>query len=771
MCVDALSNSGYYNQEGVRQTFRNKRINLDLYNGITHRQDIEAFCNPNGLDADYIPVKMQHYPIMTPRLDLLIGEEIKRKFEWTAMVTNPEAISLKETEKLAEARQKLQALLQSQLSEEEFQKEFQKLQDYMNYEYQDLREWRANILIQHYWKEYRMEQVFNQGFKHALLMAEETYRVDIVSNEPIIEILNPLTVHTLRSGNSNKIEDSDIILIDEYWSPGKVIDRYHESLKPKEIDEIERGFIGNGGVDDPFVGNMEPTPIYGSIAPAGSTADIFASATATMEANGSSFNRSYDNNGNVRVMHVYWKSMRKVLQVTYFDPATGEELQDIFPETYELDKDAGETSKTLWVNEWWEGTKIGNSIYIDMRPRQVQYWKMSNPSYCHPGITGRAYNTNQSTAVSLVDRMKNLQYLYNIIHDRLNEAIAKNHGKILEMDMGMIPHDWSVDKWMTYVTKMGVAVKNSFKEVRKGAATGTLAGNMGHSGHSIIDAETGAYIQGHVGLLEFVRKQMGEISGVTEQRLGQIENRETVGGVERSVAQSSHVTEYWFYEHEQVKLDALNIFLETAKIALRGNKKKAQYILDDQSIQMLDIDGDEFAESDYGIVLTASHKSQELEASMKELAHAALQNDKMSFSTLMDIYLSPSLADIRRKIERSEQASQERDAQAQEAQIKQAEAQMQMQMQAEAAKMELDREKNMRDNQTRIDVEILKQSNNESERIAAQDKSFDESKLNVEANQFGRDLEAQLKMHRDKMRVEEKKITASKQKPNTPAKK
>jgi hypothetical protein len=37
--------------------------------------------------------------------------------------------------------------------------------------------------------------------------------------------------------------------------------------------------------------------------------------------------------------------------------------------------------------------------------------------------------------------------------------------------------------------------------------------------------------------------EMGEVMGITPQREGQVSNRETVGGVERSVLQSSHITE------------------------------------------------------------------------------------------------------------------------------------------------------------------------------------------------------------------------------------
>jgi hypothetical protein len=106
--------------------------------------------------------------------------------------------------------------------------------------------------------------------------------------------------------------------------------------------------------------------------------------------------------------------------------------------------------------------------------------------------------------------------------------------------------------------------------------------------------------------------EMAEVAGITKQREGQISNRETVGGVERATLQSSHITEWLFVQHEDVKKRVLECFLETAKIALKGRSKKFQYILSDTSTRIMEIDGDEFAEADYGLVVDNSASTQQL---------------------------------------------------------------------------------------------------------------------------------------------------------------
>lgn len=220
--------------------------------------------------------------------------------------------------------------------------------------------------------------------------------------------------------------------------------------------------------------------------------------------------------------------------------------------------------------------------------------------------------------------MKPYNYLYDVIHDRLNKLIAKNWGKIITLDLAKVPERWDVEKWLYFAKTNNIAVVDSFKEGNKGAATGKLAGGLNNASSGVIDAELGNTIQQYTNLLEFIKMEMSEVAGITKQREGQVANRETVGGVERATLQSSHITEYLFLIHDDVKKRTLEAFLETAKIALKGRSKKFQYLLSDGSIQIMNIDGDEFAEADYGLVVDNSNGLQELQQKMDMLSQAAL---------------------------------------------------------------------------------------------------------------------------------------------------
>jgi hypothetical protein len=685
-CVSYGDRHSFYNNERVRKSLQNKIINLNLYNGIVDIRDLTNVVNPNQIDASFVPDNLPHHPILVPKIDLLVGEEIKRRFDWSVIVTNPDAISMKEDDKKKFLFEKLTEMYQSGYKDEELKVKMAELEKYMKYNWQDLREQMANRILKHYTQEQRFDKTFSEGFKDALIFGEEIYQCDIVNDEPVMTKLNPLKVHSVKSGNSDRIEDSSIIIIQDHWSPNKIIDVYHDELKPEDIDYIleysttsSKGSYSDDQNNHVLLRDALNTGVEG----------MYDTIFNLAELNGHFFGSNYtDDTGNIRVFKIFWKSIKLVKKVKYYDEF-GEEQYKIASEEYIADKDRGEEVTNMWVNEFWEGVKIGKDIFLNIKPRKIQYNKINNPSYCHAGIIGQIYNTNQSKAVSLVDRAKNYQYMYDVIWDRLNKAISTNYGKIFELDVAKVPENWEIEKWMHFAVVNKIAVIDSFKEGNQGASTGKLAGSMNTQGGRVMDMETGAYIQQHINLLEFIKMEMGEIVGVSAQRQGQIENRETVGGVERSVNQSSHITEYWFMQHENCKIRVLEAFLETAKVALKGKNKKTQHILDDQSIQILNIDGETFSENDYGLVITASSKTQELEQMIKQNAQAFLQNGG-SLSTIMDIYFSPSLMDMRRRLEEAEEQMHQRQSessqQANEIQQKANEAAIEM----ENRKLELE---------------------------------------------------------------------------------
>ena len=776
--LDWAESKTFFNYSLVRNSVLHKRINYDLLQGKLHMSDLQQIINPDQIKAGYIPEKIQHYPIINSKLNVLIGEESKRLFDYRVIITNPSAVSEIEEAKKAEILQKITEMVQdTQQSEEEFGGELDKMNDYYQYDWQDMREERANALLNHYWKEYNMPLIFNDGFVDALCVGEEIYQCDIVGGEPTLTRLNPCKVRVFKSGYSNRIEDADVVIIEDYWNPGRVIDTFYDVLTPKDRKYLEETSNNIDSSDVDSMGNIDER--YGFIDGSqflgdpddGIYFDPMNSETSSL--------LPFDLAGNVRVIRMYWKSRRKIKKVKFYDPLTGDENFDFYPENYVLDENSGEEEEIFYINEAWEGTKIGSDIYVNMGPRAVQYNRLSNPSRCHFGIIGTIYTINEDKPFSMVDMMKSYNYLYDVLHDRMNKLIAKNWGKIMQLDLAKIPAGWDVEKWVYFAKTNSLAIVDSFKESNRGL----VAGGLNNASSGVIDAELGNSIQMTLNLLEYIKNEMSEVVGISKQREGNIANRETVGGVERATLQSSYITEKIFLQHEDLKKRVMEAFLETAKIALQGRNMKFQHILSDNSIKVMDIDGDEFSECDYGLVIDNSGSAQLLQQKLDGLAQAALQSQVLNFSSIMKLYNASSLAEKQRMIEKSEQEMQQRQEQAQQQQMQMQQQQIQAQQQQAQMQMQQAAMLNQQDNETKIQVaqiqaqakievsaaglygdesaQVAKEKIRESQRQFEETMGLAKDKLEFEKAKHAEDL--QLKDTISKRDVEVRKMAAKKQ--------
>ena len=766
-CVDFADAKGsILHFSPVRKSVLHKQINYDLVDMKLHPEDIAYVLNPNKLKAGFIPENLQHYPTINAKLNLLRGEAINRPFDWHVIVTNPNAISEIENQKKEAVLNSLQTLIESQSeSEEDYQKRLSEQNDYFQYEYQDMREVRGNELLKHYDKQYDFKNIFDsEGIMDALIVKEEHYLVDIVGGEPYIEKLDPRKLRVFRSGNSNKTEDADMIVYEDYKSVGWVHDNYYDVLTKKDCEYLEKIVSGNLGEDsdeslwddvnaymDPEVGNSLVNNPHFFSSVLGNSGYI-----PTLS--------PYDSEGNIRVLRVYWKSRRKIKKIKKYDPMTGEEDYHFYPETYIPNKILGEEEEIFWVNEAWEGTKIGNEIYVNIRPRPIQYNSMSNPSRCHFGIVGQIYNIGSGNSPSMVDILKPYAYMYDAILDKLYKLLESNLGKLTIFDTASIPDTWKAEKWLYFAKVNHLAVRNSFNEGKKGAATGKLYGAMNNNTTGVIDASVNTEISFNIQLLDWLDTQMGKATGISPQREGQVANRETVGGVERATLQSSHITEYIFAQHDNLKKRVLECFLETAKIAMKGGKKKFEYLTSTGASKIMEIDGDEYAECDYGLAVDNSQGTQLLAQKLDALAQAGLQNQMFNFSTMMKLYTSDSLAEKTRMMEAAEKRAQE--MQEQQQQMQQQMQQQQIEAEAQQRQLELEQREaqNQRDNDTRILVaQIQAQANIDAS--VARASGFTENPVQplsegdrMKLQQKMKEFDEKNKLEKEKLQLEREKI-------------
>ena len=325
---------------------------------------------------------------------------------------------------------------------------------------------------------------------------------------------------------------------------------------------------------------------------------------------------------------------------------------------------------------------------------------MDNPSMVKSGYVGYIYNERNSESISLIDRMKPYQYLYNIIMYRLELDLASDKGKKFLADINQIPSSMGMDmdKWLYYFDALGIAWVNPQEEGKRNQQSNFNQWNA-------IDLSMSQTISQKVQLLEYLETQCSEVSGITKQREGQIGPTELVGTTQQAVVQSSHITEEWFSIHSSVKKEVMSSLIDTAKVAWGdGEKEKLQYVGDDMTIAMFTVDQEQFSNTSYGIFVSDSARDQELFMILRQLTQAALQNQMTELSDVIKMFSTNSTAELRTMLETAEDKRREREQQMQQAQAQSQEKIAMAQLQTEQKKLELEKYKTDANNETKIEV-------------------------------------------------------------------
>ena len=101
-----------------------------------------------------------------------------------------------------------------------------------------------------------------------------------------------------------------------------------------------------------------------------------------------------------------------------------------------------------------------------------------------------------------------------------------------------------------------------------------------------------------------------------------------------------------------------------------------QFVLDDLSLQTLELTPDSLINADFGVFISDSSKDNQLFESIKSLSQPLLQNDKAKFSDIISMLKANSVEELEREIKASEkQAIEQQNQQAQQ----QYESQVQLQ--------------------------------------------------------------------------------------------
>lgn len=669
-CVDYIAGHSQGSSRDGNNRSRKEEMQTyyDLYNSIYNEKDLKYVTNPFK-QQDGFPAMAQDYNIIKPKIDLLLGEETKRPFNFRVVHTSDIATSEIQDKAKQMIIDYIQATIMSKLGPEEqtkYQEALQsgeimtpeQIQKYLSKDYKDIAEITAYHSLNYLKNKLNITHEFFKGWKDALIGGEEIYYVGIVNGEPCLQRINPIYFdYDSDTSDLEFIHEAQWCCYEMIMSLTEVYDRLYDKMSEKQLNELL---------------DMMDDRSKGGVTPEVRKTSLDYPHIKTHSINGFSSN-PFEEADNIHVWHCCWKSLKKIGFVNIINPETG------MPEEYQVDETYKETGNELdvewkWIIEVWEGYRIGQDLYVGIQPVEYQHISADNPNAQRLPYTGVIYNNTNSRPRSLVSMMKPLQYMYIVLWYRLELAMARDKGKVVTMDITQIPKSMNIDvaKWMHYLSALGVNFVNPYEEGWD--IPGREGGKPSQFNQiSALDLTMANTIDQYINLMDKIESMLSEISGVSKQREGSISSNELVGNVERSVVQSAHITEPWFWVHNQVKKECLTMLLDTAKHAWKDNKTSIQYVLDDATRAFLTLSDDFFYE-DMDIFVEDTTKNQQQIEALKNLMQPAMQNGA-SLLDIAEIITMDNVTMIRSKLEEIEQKRME-----QQQAMEQAQAEREQQM-------------------------------------------------------------------------------------------
>lgn len=746
------NSTSYY---GELQTYYN------LYNSIFDEKDFKSITNPFKVE-DGFPATPHDFNIIRPKVDLLIGEETKRPLNFRVIRTSQEATSEMQEKEKQMILQYIEAAITAKMSPEEAQQFQEQLQSgeimppeqiakYMDKDYKDIVENTAYHSLTYLREKLDLDNEFIKGWKDGLISGREIYYVGVLNAEPYAERVNPICFSYDKSPDLDFIEDGSWCCRKMRMPITEVYDRYYDKLEEKDLDRLEE-MIGS-----------TPGRNLGDRSPVDMGIQLRIYDNPIFEGSGKSL---------VNVWHCCWKSFKKIFYVTTTDDA-GQPQINIVDETYQ--PVGNEVSvEPDWIIEVWEGYRAGSDLYFGIQPIEYQHVSIDNPNSQKLPYCGAIYSNTNSKPRSLVSILKPLQYMYIVLWYRLELAIARDKGKVVNMDITQIPKSMNISpaKWMHYLSSVGVNFINPYEEGWN--IPGREGGKPAQFNQiTALDLTMSNVIAEYIQLMDKIEELAGTISGITQQREGAVSTSEMVGNVERSVVQSSHITEPLFWVHNQCKRRVLNMLLNTAKGAWEETgKQKLQYIFDNGERAFLDITP-KFYYEDMDVFVSDTSKDLENIQKLQQLIQPAMQNGASLLEAAEILtndnfnIIKQKLKDMQTRQEQIQQQQQEAEAQQQQQLQQMQNESKQQELMLQEAQMDLQRYQIDQDNQTKIAVaqinayrgteELDQDQNGIPDPVEIGKQAIEQQKINQEA--YNKRYEA-----KQKREIEDQKIQLEKDK-------
>jgi hypothetical protein len=801
--MDYFSNKAYAEYVKNRDTFVK---NYDLMKGILRMEDfyqepeVRSFTDILTGDLE-LPAYVKMYSIITTPVNELVGEISKRPdtFRVKAFDDDSQAEELQfKTDTLqqyviGQVKQQFAqkaAMQGEEIDEEQLQQmTMEQVKDQLD-SYTSIAEKWANHILTCQKAEFNLKEKSEDAFRDMLISARQFYHI-YEDNSKLgfnIEVANPKNTWFLTTPDRKWISDPTGRAQGAYAAGTVQVMELSEiiesipDLTKEEIDHLRSSLQDYGliNVRESNLGNPDAIPGQDSVMY--DTFDPLVLQTrmiieSEMKENNDGLKDFLGLTNNVSsfgykyvVVRSYWISKRKIGKLIYIDDM-GNEQSLLVDETYKSGTIPTQQSLEWgWVNEWYQGTKIGPDIY------HIKPFKLLN--YCP--IIGTTYEVKNTEAKSLVDLMKPFQVLYNVCMNQLYKLLEKEMGKVQLMSLRHVPipkdgdAQDALDIWEMEARNRGVVFVDDSPENLKAPSS--------FNQYTALDLTRTQEIQSRYTLAQQVKIECWELVGMSKQRMGSVSASESATGTNTAMQQSYSQTEPLFVAHEYVMGQLYQAIIDAA-LYVESSKPQStlSYITSEGESAFVQVNGSDLKFRDLKVFLTNRPEDQQMFNELRQLSQAIIQNGGTLYD-VVELYSSKSqrelkkaFKDLRDRQVALQEQQQQLAQQQQQAQQEQAQATLQQAAQLAQEQQANDNYQKELDRQSKEKIAIIQATGFgkvESEDINANavPDVLEVSKLNMEQEKtikdYGlqmADIQAKNKQASDKMSIEKEKLQVARE--------
>ena len=801
--MDYFSNKAYAEYVKNRDTFVK---NYDLMKGILRMEDfyqepeVRSFTDVLTGDLE-LPAYVKMYSIITTPVNELVGEISKRPdtFRVKAFDDDSKAEELQfKTDTLQEyviGQVKKQLAIKAMMAGEEIDPEqleqmtMEQVKDQLD-SYTSVAEKWGNHILTCQKAEFNMKEKSEDAFRDLLISAREFYHI-YEDNSKLgfnIEVANPKNTWFLTTPDRKWISDPTGRAQGAYAAGTVQVMELSEiiesipDLTKEEIDHLRSSLQDYGliNVRESNLGNPDAVPGQDSVMY--DTFDPLVLQTrmiieSEMKENNDGLKDFLGLTNNVSsfgykyvVVRSYWISKKKIGKLIYIDEM-GNEQSTLVTEDYKSGMHPTQQSLEWgWINQWYQGTKIGPDIY------HIKPFKLLN--YCP--IIGTTYEVKNTEAKSLVDLMKPFQVLYNVCMNQLYKLLEKEVGKVQLMSIRHIPipkdgdAQDALDMWEMEARNRGVVFIDDSPENLKAPSS--------FNQFTALDLTRTQEIQARYTLAQQLKAECWELVGMSRQRMGAISASESATGTNTAMQQSYSQTEPLFVAHEYV-LGQLYQAIVDAALYVESDKPEStlSYITDEGESAFVKVNGTDLSLRDLKVFLTNRPEDTQMFNELRQLSQAVIQNGGTLYDVI-ELYSTKSMREMKKTFKdlRDQQVAQQQQQQQlaqqqQEAQVQQAQAAQEFAIQQHQEQMAHDDYQKELDRLSKKEIAIIAATG--YGKVASEDTNTntipdvlemsrlanDQDKATKDYGLKVADIQSKSKQANDKMNIEQEKIKVARE--------